>query len=261
MTRLVSSSVDSLQSLKLGRMNGYFRLRPLAIALLLACVAPLAAVQVQARPVSRVFLNGVPSPVFFNDGDSFSVLGGALDGSKARLAGFNTLESFGGVHRWGAWTPQELYVNAKMATLNARRGVWHCYSDLKRDGYGRILWNCPDLALDQVRKGLAHGMTITEHPSPPEIIEAQRQAQAERRGMWAHGIPKYIVTSTHSTDEGYAGTTYNRLISTDDGHSERWEHLDVYKECQEVCHPTGSCMIYVAFNRRYGAQRAECLAH
>lgn len=231
------------------------------LGLLLGLVALLAAAKAEARPVSRVFLNGVPSPVFFNDGDSFTVLGGPLEGTKARLSGYNTLESFGGVHRWGDWSPHELYVNAKMATLNARRGVWHCYSDLKRDGYGRILWYCPDLALDDIRKGLAHAMSITKAPSPPEMIEAQRLAQQEKRGMWAHGVPKYIVTSTHSADEGYAGTTYNRLISTEDGHTEQWIHKDVYKECQEVCHPTGACMVYVPFDRRYGAQRAECLSH
>jgi hypothetical protein len=104
-------------------------------------------------------------------------------------------------------------------------------------------------------------MTITDQPSPPELVEAQLLAQAERRGMWAHGVPKYIVTSTHSADEGYAGTTYNRLISTADGHTERWEHHDNYKECDEVCHPTGACMVYVAFDRRYGPQRAACLQH
>jgi len=233
----------------------------IGFGVVLGVAALLLAARVDARPASRVFLNGVPTPVYFNDGDSFSVLGGAHEGSKARLSGFNSLESFGGVHRWGSWSAQELYVNSKMATLNGRRGVWHCYSDLKRDGYGRILWHCPDLALDNLRKGLAHAMTITAEPAAPELIEAQRLAQLEKRGMWAHGVPKYIVTSTHSNDEGYAGKTYNRLISTEDGHSEQWLHNDNYKECEEVCHPTGSCMVYVAFTRRYGPQRADCLQH
>ncbi len=225
-------------------------------------VALLAAVPAAwARPASKVFLNGVPAPVFFNDGDSFTVLGGPLEGSKARLAGYNTLESFGPVHRWGEWTAHELYINAKMATLNARRGVWRCHSDLSRDGYGRILWTCPDLIVDQVRKGLGHPMTVTEEPSPQEQLDAMVLAQRERRGMWAKGIPDYVLTSTHSNDEGYAGTTYNRLVSTKTGASKKWLHTDNYKECQEVCHESGSCMVYVAFNKRYGAQRAACLAH
>ena len=238
------------------------RRKPLRLLISLAvggCALMLAAVQAWAQPTSRVALNGVPTPVYFNDGDSFTVLSGPLQGTKARLTGYNTLESFGPVHKWGQWDPHELYVIAKMATLNARRGAWHCESDLNRDGYGRILWNCPDLAEDQIRKGLAHGMTVSNEPSPANYLAAQRAAMAERRGMWAHGIPKYVMTSLHSADEGYEGQNYNRLISTEDGHTEKWLHGDTYKECQEVCHESGACMVYVAFQNRYGAHRAACL--
>ena len=237
------------------------RLAVAAIWLLAASAVPLWTTEAVARPMSRVFLNGVPAPVYFNDGDSFTVLGGPMDGTKARLAGYNTLESFGPVHRWGKWSAHELYVQSKMATLNARRGVWHCHSELNRDGYGRILWTCPDLILDQIRKGMAHAMTVTEEPAPPDQLEAMRSAQAEKRGIWAHGIPEYILTSTHSNDEGYAGATYNRLVSTKTGASRKWLHGDIYKDCQEVCHETGSCMVHVAFNKRYGPQRAGCLSH
>ncbi len=230
----------------------------LGIAVGLAALA-FAAAEAFAEPVSRVSLNGVPSPVFFNDGDSFTVLGGPLQGTKARLSGYNTLESFGPVHRWGTWDPHELYIIAKMATLNARRGMWHCESDLKKDGYGRILWNCPDLAEDQIRKGLAHAMTVSNDPSPASYLKAQRLAMEEKRGMWAHGIPKFVLTSLHSIDEGFEGENYNRLISTEDGHSEKWLHKNVYKECDEVCHESGVCMLYVGFNNRYGAHRAACL--
>ena len=73
------------------------------------------------EPQTMVFLNGKAVPVFFNDGDSFRVLSGSMKGSKARLAGFNTLESHGPVHSWGDWTVKEMYVLAKMATLHARR--------------------------------------------------------------------------------------------------------------------------------------------
>lgn len=228
----------------------------LASALLL-----LIPVTAWSKPLSRVFLNGVPAPVHFNDGDSFAVLGGEFAGTKARLAGYNTLESFGPCHKWGNWDANELYILAKKATLNARRGVWHCFSDGKRDGYGRILWNCPDLIEDQVRKGLAHAMTVTDDPAEERYLKAQRLAQAERRGIWAHGIPKYVLTSLHSNDEGYEGTTYNRLVSTETGSSKKWLHKDNYKECDWVCHDTGACMLYVGFNRRYGATRAACLRH
>jgi endonuclease YncB( thermonuclease family) len=199
----------------------------------------IAAVPAAAEPASRVFLNGVPAPVYFNDGDSFRVLGGKYVGTKARLAGFNTLESFGPVHQWGDWHAKELYFNAKEATYNAQRGVWHCESeDLSTDTYGRILWHCKDLAIDQIRRGLAHAMTVTADPSPPEFLAAQADAIKNRRGMWAHGVPDFILTSTHSTSEGGGrdGRTYNRLVSTKDGHSEKWQHADAYGECEKVCH-------------------------
>ena len=187
---------------------------------------------------SRVFLNGRPTPVYFNDGDSFRVLGGPLLGTKARLAGFNTLESHGSVHRWGGWTAKELYWNAKLATLNARRGVWHCVSkDMAKDTYGRILWHCRDLAVDQIRKGFAHAMSVNNDPAASEFLAAQRDAIKNRRGMWAHGVPAYVLTSLHSVSEGGgpSGRTYNRVVSTDDGHSAKWRHNDAYKLCQWVC--------------------------
>lgn len=188
-------------------------------------------------PVTRVFLNGVPTPVFFNDGDSFRIMGGPMEGGKTRLAGFNTLESFGAVHSWGAWHPFELYVVAKMATYNARRGTWHCTSDLAEDTYGRTLWICPDLAVDDIRKGLAHVMSIDEHPGDIEYIRAQRLAIAERRGIWRHGVPDFVVTSLHAANEDPGRThAYNRLVSTVDGHSEPWQHNNNYTECETVCH-------------------------
>lgn len=186
---------------------------------------------------TRVFLNGVPTPVYFNDGDSFRVLGGRHYGSKARLSGFNTLESYGSVHQWGQWKAKELYYLAKLATSNARQGVWHCTSDLERDTYGRILWWCPDLAVDQVRRGYAHAMTVTLEAGDPRVVAAQQAAIRERRGMWAHGVPEYVLTSLHSTSEGggYDGKTYNRLVSSRDGHSAKWHHDTAYDECARIC--------------------------
>jgi endonuclease YncB( thermonuclease family) len=228
------------------------------LTLVIAGLLALLPAGAHAKPVTRVYLNGLPAPVYFTDGDSFTVLNGAYTGLKTRLSGFNTLESFGPVHHWGSWDPRELNVIAKMATLNARRGVWHCYSDLRRDGYGRALWFCPDLALDQVRKGLGHAMTVTGSAASPELLVAQREAMAEKRGLWAKGVPTYIVTSVHSVSEGYSDT-YNRLIATSDGHTEQWRHKDNYAVCLDVCHPSGACMRYVPFEQRYGEQRAACL--
>lgn len=203
------------------------------------------------EPLTRVFLNGVPTPVYFNDGDSWRVMSGPLEGSRARLAGFNTLESFGPVHRWGQWHPYELYINAKMGTLNARRGVWHCTSDLRRDGYGRILWDCPDLAVDQIRKGLAHAMNVDDEPSRAEYLAAQREAIAQRRGMWAHGAPDFVMTSAHSADEDSTRDWhYNRMVSTRFGNSESVRHRESYPECSWVC----------ADERHVDVDRAEAAA-
>ena len=196
----------------------------------------LFASHLSAEPASQVFLNGVPTPVFFNDGDSFRILEGPLKGTKARLAGFNTLESYGPVHQWGEWHAKELYAIAKMATLNARRGVWNCSSEMDKDTYGRVLFNCLDLAEDQIRKGLAHVMTITIDGGHPRLVAAQKDAIEKRAGMWAHGVPEYVLTSLHSIDErSNRKYAYNRLVSSKDGHSEKWMHQEKYQECQTVC--------------------------
>jgi endonuclease YncB( thermonuclease family) len=216
------------------------RLALIAFASLAIAGAVLGGAPAQAevpRVPSRVFLNGIATPVYFNDGDSFEVLAGELKGTKARLSGYNSLESFGPVHRWGAWTGKELYTYAKLAQLNARRGVWNCESDLSRDTYGRILWFCLDLAVDQVRKGLAHAMSVDEQPGVPEIVAAQQDAIRNKRGIWAHGAPAFVITSAHSADEGGGkdGKTYNRLVSTADGHSASYRHNDNYAVCDWVC--------------------------
>jgi len=191
---------------------------------------------VEAEPASTVYLNGVPSPVFFNDGDSFKVLSGKFTGTRARLSGFNTLESYGKVHSWGDWTEKELKVLAKMGTMNARKGTWRCISDLSKDTYGRTLWWCPDLAEDQIRKGLAHVLNIWAYPGDSELIIAQREAIKARRGIWSHGVPEFVLTSLHSIDERPGDKpAYNRLVSSVDGHSHKWPHREEYKECQKVC--------------------------
>ena len=185
---------------------------------------------------SRVSINGRVVPVSFNDGDSFRVRGGEYDGTQCRLGGFNTLESFGPAHYWGDWHPYELYTNAKMATTNARRGNWHCFTDGTRDGYGRLLVECPDLIVDALSRGYAHIYTTDDNPARPEYIRAQDEAMSARRGMWAHGVPGYVMTSVHSFDEDTSREWhYNRLVSTRDGHSESVRHRETYSECEWVC--------------------------
>jgi endonuclease YncB( thermonuclease family) len=205
----------------------------------LGCVALVGlASTTRAEPVSKVFINGVATPVFYNDGDSFKPLAGPYKGSQSRLAGYNTLESYGVVHQWGRFTYRELFVNAKMATKYARKGVWNCETDGNKDGYGRLLMFCKDLATALIRKGLAHAMSVNKEPADPDLLAAQREAIVDRVGMWVHGVPHYILTSLHSTSEGGGkdGKTYNRLVSVIDGHSEKWVHTTNYAECEQVCY-------------------------
>jgi endonuclease YncB( thermonuclease family) len=210
---------------------------PLFLAVAIAlCVSPSAPPSAEADAWTRVFINGRIAPVFFNDGDSFRVMGGELSGTQCRLGGYNTLESFGPGHQWGDWHPYELYVNAKQATTHARRGTWHCVGDGSRDGYGRLLLDCPDLVVSQIRHGYAHAYNIDDTPSRPEYLRAQQEAIRERRGMWAHGVPDYIMTSIHSADEDPSREFhYNRLVSTHDGHTESMQHRETYGECTWVC--------------------------
>lgn len=210
--------------------------RTLAVAVVAAC-ASVSSTLDAAEPRTKVFLNGKPAPVFFNDGDSFRVLGGTYKGAKARLSGYNTLESYGPVHQWGDWTEKELYTIAKMATMFARKRVWKCTSDGKLDTYGRMLMWCPELAEAMVRNGYAHHMTITDEPARAILIDAQNEAMAKRRGIWAHGVPAFVLTSMHSVEEDVNGRgTYNRLVSTADGHSVKWKHSTKHNECDKVCH-------------------------
>lgn len=189
-----------------------------------------------AEPRSKVLLNGELVQVTFNDGDSFRVLSGDLQGAKARLAGYNTLESYGPVHQWGSWTEKELYVIAKMSALHARKGYWECTTDGALDTYGRMLVDCPTLAEDLIRRGMAHALTIDDEPGRPEYLAAQREAIEARRGIWSHGVPDFILTSLHSAEEDTEGKgTYNRLVSTEDGHSVKWRHKNKYSECSKVC--------------------------
>ena len=87
---------------------------------------------------------GKPVPVRWGDGDTFTVVEGALKGKAARLVGYNTLESYGPVHRWGSWTGPELMRIAFEARDAAAADTWTCKKQRKKDSYGRLLIDCPD---------------------------------------------------------------------------------------------------------------------
>lgn len=219
-----------------------------------------------AQALTRVFIDGRPASVSFNDGDTFRVQDGPLAGTTARLAGYNTLESYGAVHQFGTWHPYELWIIAKKGTLNARRGTWRCNSNgMQRDGYGRALFECPNLIVDQLKKGYAFALNIDDTPARPEYLAAQHEAMQARRGMWAHGTPEFVVTSLHSFDEDPSRSeAANRVVSTRDGHSEMWKHRDVYRPCEWVCRtlelPDHSAVSAVARTLRQSAATQGAVA-
>jgi endonuclease YncB( thermonuclease family) len=215
-------------------------LASLAVVVVALVSATASSTAHAGESYTKVFINGRATPVFFNDGDSFRPQAGPFKGSQSRLSGFNTLESFGSVHSWGTWSARELWVLAKLATKNAQHGVWHCETDGKKDGYGRLLMLCKDLAKSHIAQGYAMVMSVDDKPGDPELLQAQRDAIANGRGMWSHGVPSYVLSSLHSASEGGGkdGKTYNRLISTIDGHSEKWLHTNDYPECKKVCRPS-----------------------
>jgi micrococcal nuclease len=210
-----------------------------------------------ALPPGTVLLDGVAVEVRWSDGDTFSIQSGPLRGTNARLTGFNTLEDYGPVHRWGQWTPRELLALAHAPTAVVTARGWSCASRGDRDRYGRLLVDCPEVAEVLTARGLAMVFAI-DGAAEERLVKAQRQAQAGKEGMWRKGVPPLLVTSVHSLEEGRG---YNRVVDTRTGVSRARAHHERYRLCQEVCEgpPTQpSCMLYVPFERRY-KDKPECL--
>ena len=206
-----------------------------------------------------VILNGKKVSVYFNDGDTFKVLDGKYKNKRARIDGFNSLENYGPVHSFADATKEYLYEMSNNASKHARSGSWNCSLKDGKDTYGRLLVVCDDLAHSLIINGLAHAFSIDNSSAKSSYVQLQKQAIANKVGMWKFGAPEYIVTSLHSKDEN-GKDTYNRVISTNDGHTREWKHNDVYKTCETVClKDEKSCMVYVAFNQRYGDYKPECL--
>lgn len=239
----------------------------LLLALAAACALPAPAA---ARPRPRahaaaraaIVLDGAATPVRFTDGDSLVIEAGPLAGTRARLLGVNALETFGPAHRWGAWSPVELLRVARAAAPRAAAGRWRCTTAGARDGYGRLLVACPDLALALVGEGLAMVFAVDAR-ADPALLAAQRAAQEAGAGMWAKGVPARIVTSVHSAGEPGLGARgpYDRLADTRTGEAIAVHHARAYRICEEVCHGEGaarSCLLHVPFARRYRG-RPACL--
>lgn len=204
-----------------------------------------------------ILLNGERMDVRWSDGDSFKFKSGQFEGSGVRLTGFNTLESYGPVHRWGTWTGAELYAIARTSKDVAAAGLWTCSTSGEKDGYGRLLVDCPDAAEALIRVGHAHAFSM-DGPSDRRLLAAQRKAQRRGLGIWKKGAPALIVTSLHSQEEG---SGYNRRVDSVTGMSSVRNHEETYQMCQEVCEgPEGqqSCLVYVPYSRRY-RNKPDCL--
>jgi hypothetical protein len=233
-------------------------------------LAGVGGVGGKARPRHDAYgvvrLDGVETKVRWTDGDSFNVREGAHRGHGTRLLGYNTLEAFGPVHAWGEWKPEELFELATGAAGVAAAQAWSCTTDGKHDGYRRLLVSCPELALEMVRRGYGLAYAVDGEPASPKLLEAQREAQVSRRGIWKKGVVKGVVTSVHSQDErasdaGTEAETYNRVVDTRTGQAMKRPHRRAYRTCELVCEETEgerSCMVYVPFERRYRHQPA-CL--
>jgi len=214
---------------------------------------------------SQITIDNVPAEAQFSDGDSFRILSGPLAKSRARVVGINALEAYGPVHQWGAWKANELYDISKEATKMAQKNGWNCHSLGEKDVYGRILMECTDLAQALLKKGLAHAMFLQETPSVASYVSYQKAAQDAGEGMWKKGVPSFIVTSVHSITEFQSpnATSYDRIVELS-GYGKALSHQKKYADCELVCYQfnsneIGSCMIYVAYENRYGAKRPACL--
>lgn len=242
-------------------------LRPAAVALALAAVLATPRAAEARRGGGRaargtVVLEGERTKVRWTDGDSFRIEGGRFGGRAARLAGVNTLETFGPVHRLGAAAGPELLAVAKRAAPFAAGTEWRCATDGAQDRYRRLLVSCPDAAEALVSAGYAMVFAV-DAPPDARLVAAQRAAQARRAGMWARGAPPLVPTSVHSADEPDLGPrgAYDRVADTRTGATEARPHDRTYRTCEEVCVGEGgdrACMTYVPYARRFRG-RPACL--
>lgn len=221
-----------------------------AVGLMLAGMATAADLEANGT----IDLDGRTVAVRWDDGDTFKVVD---SDASARLDGYNTLENYGAVHRFGPGVTA-LMDTSRRATHVASGTTWACSTLPGGGGYGRIRVSCPDLASNLVRNGLAHVFTVGDD-ADQGLLQLQAKAIEERLGMWVHGAPEGIVTSVHSVDERVGQkTTYNRVVSTATGRSNKQIHSEIVPACRWVCHD-GSCLLYVPYSKRYGSERAWCL--
>ncbi len=217
---------------------------------------PAAAAPAAIGPaVDRIVLDGVETNVHWPDGDSLNIESGQYSGRGARIEGYNTLEAYGNVQRWGEWTYEGLAAVRGTSKDLARSQAWTCNTTGETGGFDRMLLACEGLRDEMVGRGLGHLFTIHER-LPASAIDAQRRARDQQRGMWAHGVPEQVLTSVTSTADGYR-RTFDRYVDPVSGQAERAFHDESYDTCEEVCR-YGSCMIYIPQDRRFGRDGIRC---
>jgi endonuclease YncB( thermonuclease family) len=229
-------------------MNRYHLSVRLLLCLLVVGVGSAWAGEVGVD--SEIVLQGRTTQVQWNDGDTFTFRSGRFSGKTARLVGYNTLESYGPVHRWGEWSPAELYDLAIAARNSAAETRWACTKQPKKDTYGRLLVDCPGARKALIESGLAHVFAYSSAPEETDM-KAQRAARSAQIGIWKKGRPEHIVTNV-SADE--TGRVFLRVASARTGTTERRHQRHDYKACDEICEGpsvSGSCMIFIPYAARY----------
>ena len=208
------------------------------------------------KDMSLVLLDGVEQQVHWDDGDTFKVLEPPF---TARLMGYNALESYGPVHRFGPGE-QVLFQLSKKATDLARSKTWECTTKPGDGGYGRRPVDCPKLRKQLLEAGLAHPFSV-DGPAPAGDLASQAVAIKAKLGMWSAGPVQSIITSLHSMSENDGDSTkptYNRILNVKTGEASPKYHSETYSTCSWVCQGD-SCMLYVPYKLRYGADAADCL--
>lgn len=228
-----------------------------ALTLLLCMMTTERQSEAAPSGQGRVTIDDQPYDVVWSDGDSFRITTGTKRGLRVRLLGYNTLESYGPVHKWGDWNEWSLYKIAKNAKVLAASQNWECNSQGKVDRYKRLLVRCPQLIKAMIKTGTGHLFEVKGTPLA-EDLKLQAEAILARQGMWAKGAPEGLVTSVHSQAENPDEPSYNRVASLKTGMANKSLHSDTHDLCKWVC-AQGSCMRYVPYQRRYGDKRPDCL--
>ena len=184
---------------------------------------------------SSVLLDGQKIQVRWDDGDTFK--GKHPETGKkisARLAGYNTLESYGPVHQWGEWSSEELYLLAKEAGRFASAKEWSC-SDTGKEEAMAVCWLIAPIFAGRfwIPGWPIHFQSVLLPVK--QILPHSKLPLENKSGIWAKGVPKLLLTSLHSQDEKPDQDAYNRSCVVNTGQCDKVTHTNTYTECQLVC--------------------------